>query len=217
MANRKSRAPLTSITVSAGRAAFTVAGMAAADGKTAGSRGSAMTLTYRTFRRLPDATLTAGMVFDPNLWMGTQRAGLCGAIWAWACVAAGSLQCRRSPSVTSPTAPAVPKSLNMRVAHTMRQWRRSGSRATVAKGRGAGRIRLPDLPGAPLQMRRCAARAGAAGPVTFAAAPSQTGSLCSRTGAQGFGEVWIQIDLLEKGLARVAISPDRKRMLSELL
>ena len=34
--------------------------------------------------------------------------------------------------------------------------------------------------------------------------------------AQGFGQQWLQIALLEQGLARVAISPDRKECAPDL-
>jgi endonuclease YncB( thermonuclease family) len=53
------------------------------------------------------------------------------------------------------------------------------------------------------------------GPVTFAAMPPKQDRY-SRIRAQGFGTVWLQTTLLERGLARVAISPDRDECFPEL-
>ena len=73
-------------------------------------------------------------------------------------------------------------------------------------------IRLPGADGAPQEL---AVRALAklremalAEPVTFAAVPPGKDRY-GRVRAQAFGARWLQIALLEHGLARVAISPDR--------
>lgn len=52
-------------------------------------------------------------------------------------------------------------------------------------------------------------------PVTFAVTPPVRDRY-SRTRAQGFGEVWLQTALLEKGAARVALSSDRDECFPEL-
>jgi hypothetical protein len=53
------------------------------------------------------------------------------------------------------------------------------------------------------------------GPVTFAATPPKQDRY-GRLRAQGFAEVWLQIALLERGLAQVALSPDRDECFPEL-
>jgi endonuclease YncB( thermonuclease family) len=53
------------------------------------------------------------------------------------------------------------------------------------------------------------------GPVTFAASPPKQDRY-DRIRAQGFGSVWLQTTLLERGLARVAISSDRDECFPEL-
>lgn len=53
------------------------------------------------------------------------------------------------------------------------------------------------------------------GPVTFTATPPKQDRY-DRVRAQGFSQVWLQIALLEQGLARVAISPDRDECSPEL-
>jgi micrococcal nuclease len=53
------------------------------------------------------------------------------------------------------------------------------------------------------------------GPVTFAATPPKQDRY-DRVRAQGFNQVWLQVALLEQGLARVAISPDRDECSPEL-
>jgi micrococcal nuclease len=54
-----------------------------------------------------------------------------------------------------------------------------------------------------------------AGPVTFTALPPKEDQF-DRVRAQAFGDVWFQTALLERGLARVAISPDRNECASVL-
>ena len=53
------------------------------------------------------------------------------------------------------------------------------------------------------------------GPVTFTATPPKQDRY-DRVRAQGFNQAWLQIALLEQGLARVAISPDRSECAPEL-
>ncbi|MEY4966749.1 MAG: hypothetical protein RL274_2332 [Pseudomonadota bacterium] len=53
------------------------------------------------------------------------------------------------------------------------------------------------------------------GPVTFAATPPKQDRY-DRVRAQAFNQVWLQLALLEQGLARVAISPDRDECSPEL-
>jgi micrococcal nuclease len=54
-----------------------------------------------------------------------------------------------------------------------------------------------------------------AGPVTFTAIPPKEDRY-DRVRAQAFGDVWFQTALLERGLARVAISPDRNECAPDL-
>jgi endonuclease YncB( thermonuclease family) len=53
------------------------------------------------------------------------------------------------------------------------------------------------------------------GPVTFTATPPKQDRY-DRVRAQGFNRTWLQVALLEQGLARVAISPDREECSPEL-
>ena len=53
------------------------------------------------------------------------------------------------------------------------------------------------------------------GPVTFTATPPKQDRY-DRVRAQAFNQVWLQVALLEQGLARVAISPDRDECSPEL-
>ena len=53
------------------------------------------------------------------------------------------------------------------------------------------------------------------GPVTFTATPPKQDRY-DRVRAQGFNQTWLQVALLEQGLARVAISPDRNECSPEL-
>ncbi len=53
------------------------------------------------------------------------------------------------------------------------------------------------------------------GPVTFTATPPKQDRY-DRVRAQGFNQTWLQVALLEQGLARVAISPDREECSPEL-
>jgi micrococcal nuclease len=54
-----------------------------------------------------------------------------------------------------------------------------------------------------------------AGPITFTATPPKEDRY-DRIRAQGFGRQWLQMALLEQGLARVAISPDRNECAPDL-
>jgi micrococcal nuclease len=54
-----------------------------------------------------------------------------------------------------------------------------------------------------------------AGPVTFTATPPKEDRY-DRVRAQGFGRQWLQAALLEQGLARVAITPDRTECAPDL-
>lgn len=85
----------------------------------------------------------------------------------------------------------------------------SDGRAVLLEG-----IRLPD---ADLHDRAIAALRGMAmaGPVTFAVtAPKQ--DRYGRVRAQGFAGAWLQMALLERGLARVQIAPDRNECAPDL-
>ncbi|HEX2761468.1 MAG TPA: hypothetical protein VHM27_13180 [Rhizomicrobium sp.] len=74
-------------------------------------------------------------------------------------------------------------------------------------------IRLPEGPR--LTQALSLLRALTQKPVTFAVTPPVVDRY-ARIRAQGFGEVWLQISLLEKGLALVALSPDRDECFPEL-
>ena len=78
-------------------------------------------------------------------------------------------------------------------------------------------IRLPDsgpraLAERALETLRAVAREG---PVSFTATPPSQDRY-DRIRAQGFGRQWLQMALLEQGLARVAISPDRSECAPDL-
>ena len=80
-------------------------------------------------------------------------------------------------------------------------------------------IRLPGADGAPAELSDRALATlremALAGPVTFTAvAPKE--DRYDRIRAQAFGDAWFQAALLEKGLARVAISPDRNECAPDL-
>jgi micrococcal nuclease len=80
-------------------------------------------------------------------------------------------------------------------------------------------IRLPGADGAPAELSDRALAAlremALAGPVTFTAVPPKEDRY-DRIRAQAFGDAWFQAALLEKGLARVAISPDRNECAPDL-
>jgi endonuclease YncB( thermonuclease family) len=78
-------------------------------------------------------------------------------------------------------------------------------------------IRLPERDPHALAERALAAlRANAQeGPVTFTATPPKRDRY-DRVRVQGFGRQWLQLALLEQGLARVAISPDRDECAPDL-
>jgi endonuclease YncB( thermonuclease family) len=78
-------------------------------------------------------------------------------------------------------------------------------------------IRLPDTgPRALAERAQAALRAMAQeGPVSFTTTPPVRDRY-DRMRAQGFGRQWLQMALLEQGLARVAISPDRSECAPDL-
>ena len=92
----------------------------------------------------------------------------------------------------------------------------SDGRAVLLEG-----IRLPqpEAEGGPryLSERALSVLTGLAqqGPVTFTATPPKQDRY-DRVRAHGFNKTWLQIALLEQGLARVAISPDRNECSPEL-
>jgi micrococcal nuclease len=80
-------------------------------------------------------------------------------------------------------------------------------------------IRLPDADDAPQELADRALgvlrEMALAGPLTFTAvAPKE--DRYDRVRAQAFGEEWFEVSLLERGLARVAISPDRNECAPDL-
>ena len=87
-------------------------------------------------------------------------------------------------------------------------------RAMVLEG-----IRLPQADNAPRflvdQAMAELTRMAEAGPVTFTATPPKEDRY-DRVRVQGFGRQWLQTALLEQGLARVAISPDRDECAPDL-
>ena len=74
-------------------------------------------------------------------------------------------------------------------------------------------IRLAGADGGPQELSDRALSAlremALAGPVTFSAVPPKEDRY-DRVRAQAFGDVWFQTALLERGLARVEIAPDRE-------
>jgi micrococcal nuclease len=80
-------------------------------------------------------------------------------------------------------------------------------------------IRLAGADGGPQELSDRALSAlremALAGPVTFSAVPPKEDRY-DRVRAQAFGEQWFQTALLEQGLARVAISPDRNECAPDL-
>ena len=83
----------------------------------------------------------------------------------------------------------------------------SDGRAVLLEG-----IRLPQADNAPRtvvdQAMQALSDMASDGPVTFTTTPPKEDRY-DRIRAQGFGKQWLQMALLEQGLARVAISPDR--------
>ncbi|MFO1249360.1 MAG: thermonuclease family protein [Alphaproteobacteria bacterium] len=83
----------------------------------------------------------------------------------------------------------------------------SDGRAVLLEG-----IRLPQADNAPRtlvdQAMQALTEMAMAGPITFTSTPPKEDRY-DRIRAQGFGKQWLQMVLLEQGLARVAISPDR--------
>jgi endonuclease YncB( thermonuclease family) len=74
-------------------------------------------------------------------------------------------------------------------------------------------IRLPDA--GPRHSEALSLLRALKGPVTFATTPPKRDRY-GRIRAQGFAESWLQLALLEKGLAQVALSPDRDECFPEL-
>ncbi|MBA2589334.1 MAG: thermonuclease family protein [Alphaproteobacteria bacterium] len=90
----------------------------------------------------------------------------------------------------------------------------SDGRAVLLEG-----IRLPQADNSPRflldQAMAALTQMTLAGPITFTAvAPKE--DRYDRIRAQGFGRQWLQMALLEQGLARVAISPDRNECAPDL-
>lgn len=90
----------------------------------------------------------------------------------------------------------------------------SDGRAVLLEG-----IRLPGADNSPRYLVDQAMSAltdmALAGPITFTATPPKEDRY-DRIRAQGFGKRWLQTALLEQGLARVAISPDRNECAPDL-
>lgn len=148
------------------------------------------------------------MVFDPIGGMGTQRL-VYGAIWAsmcWWLVPNAAFAQRYIPDCAG--RPEISQARIVRVEPNGDLILRDG-RAVVLEG-----VRLPE--GQRLEQALSLLGALALkGPVTFAVTPPKLDRY-GRVRAQGFAEVWIQTALLEKGLARVALSPDRDECFPEL-
>lgn len=148
------------------------------------------------------------MVFDPIGGMGTQRL-VYGAIWAsmcWWLVPNAAFAQRYIPDCAG--SPEISQTRVVRVERNGELILRD-HRAVVLEG-----VRLPDGPrrSDALSLLRILTLKG---PVTFAATPPKQDRY-GRIRAQGFGEVWLQIALLERGLAQVALSPDRDECFPEL-
>lgn len=140
--------------------------------------------------------------------MGTQRL-IYGAIWAsmcWSLVPNAAFAQRYIPDCAGGA--EISQARGVRVERNGDLILRDG-RAVVLEG-----IRLPDGSYRAQALSLLSALAQK-GPITFAATPPKLDRY-GRVRAQGFGEVWIQVALLEKGLARVAISPDRDECFPEL-
>jgi micrococcal nuclease len=90
----------------------------------------------------------------------------------------------------------------------------SDGRAVLLEG-----IRLPQADSGPHYLADQAIAAlrdmALAGPVTFTSTPPKEDRY-DRVRAQGFGKEWFQTALLEQGLARVAIAPDRNECAPDL-
>lgn len=85
----------------------------------------------------------------------------------------------------------------------------SDGRAVLLEG-----IRLPDA-GLRDQALDALRDMAMAGPVNFTATPPKEDRY-DRVRAQGFGTAWLQVALLERGLARVQIAPDRNECAPDL-
>jgi endonuclease YncB( thermonuclease family) len=139
--------------------------------------------------------------------MGTRRL-VYGAIWAsicwWLAPNAAFAQryipdCAGSPEIAQAHIIRVERNGDLILAE---------GRVVVLEG-----IRLPDA--GPRHAEALSLLRASKGPVTFAATPPKRDRY-GRIRAQGFAEVWLQIALLEKGLAQVALSPDRDECFPEL-
>jgi micrococcal nuclease len=90
----------------------------------------------------------------------------------------------------------------------------SDGRAVVLEG-----LRLPEADNSPRslvdQAMAALTKMALAGPITFTATPPGRDRY-DRIRAQGFGRQWLQTALLERGLARVMISPDRNECAPDL-
>src|SRR5688572_21819901 len=149
------------------------------------------------------------MVFDPIGRMGIRRL-VYGAIWAsmcWWLVPNAAFAQRYIPDCAG--SPEISQTSVVRVERNGDLTLRDG-RAVVLEG-----IRLPDAGPRHADALSLLRVLTLKGPVTFAATPPKQDRY-DRIRAQGFGSVWLQTTLLERGLARVAISSDRDECFPEL-
>lgn len=156
----------------------------------------------------PLQRLTAGLVFDPIGGMGTQRL-VYGAILAsmcWWLVPNAAFAQRYIPDCAGSS--EIAQTRIVRVERNGDLILGDG-RAIVLES-----IRLPDGPRRmeALSLLRAMALKE---PLTFAVTPPKQDRY-GRIRAQGFGTVWLQTALLEKGLALAAISPDRTECFPEM-
>lgn len=149
------------------------------------------------------------MIFDPIARMGTRRL-VYGAIWAsicWWLVPNAAFAQRYIPDCAG--SPEVSKTRIVRVARNGDLILPDG-RAVLLEG-----LRLPDAGPRRAQALSLLQALAMGRPVTFAAMPPKQDRY-GRLRAQGFSDVWLQVVLLERGLARVALSPDRDECFPEL-
>lgn len=148
------------------------------------------------------------MVLDPIGGMGTQQL-VYGAIWAsmcWWLVPNAAFAQRYIPDCAG--SPEISRTHVIRVERNGDLILRDG-RAVILEG-----VRLPDghRRADALTLLRVLTEKS---PVTFAVTPPKRDRY-GRTRAQGFGDVWLQTALLERGLAQVAFSSDRSECFPEL-
>jgi len=197
------------MTVSAGKDAFIAAGMVAALGSVAGRASEAIPLTFEAvFAVVPVATLDRKIGFGTyNRMRG--RALIYGLILA----AMGPVVAANAAII-----PDCAGRVEIAKAHIVRVEKNgalilSDGRAVTLEG-----IRLPqDGDPRPLADRALATLGQLAqqGPLTFTATPPKEDRY-DRIRAQAFGTGWLQTAMLEQGLARVQIAPDRNECSPEL-